>query len=261
MKKVFLGSTGMEVSQIGLGTVKFGRNQDVKYPKEFIIPNDAEVSALISCARDLGINLLDTAPAYGNSEERLGKLLQGQRHEWVLCTKAGENFIDGKSFYDFSRDAIRASVENSLKKLKTDFLDIVLIHSNGDDQKIIEKDRALETLAELKKQGLIRAFGMSTKTVDGGLLAVDQSDVVMVTYNLFERNELPVIQHAKKQKKGVFIKKAFASGHVQSPAEALQFVLSEPGVSSVIVGTINAAHLKELPVIASASARSNPGCI
>ena len=74
-----LGNTGMEISALGFGTVKLGRNEGVKYPQGFSIPDDRSASALIAYAQELGINLIDTAPAYGNSEERLGKLLAGQR--------------------------------------------------------------------------------------------------------------------------------------------------------------------------------------
>src|SRR5690606_24883839 len=81
-----LGSTGLTVSPLGLGTVKIGRNQGVKYPSGFELPTDQQVRGLLAQARDLGINLLDTAPAYGLSEQRLGPLLQGQRQEWVLCS-------------------------------------------------------------------------------------------------------------------------------------------------------------------------------
>ena len=88
-----LGSTGFDVSPLGLGTVKLGRDQGVKYPNGFTIPDDAQALALLNQARDLGINLLDTAPAYGISEERLGHLLQGQRDEWVIVSKVGEEFV------------------------------------------------------------------------------------------------------------------------------------------------------------------------
>ena len=65
-----LGKTGMEVSILGLGSVKLGRNQGLKYPQSFKIPDDKEAGALIALAKDSGINLIDTAPAYGNSEQR-----------------------------------------------------------------------------------------------------------------------------------------------------------------------------------------------
>src|SRR5690606_39506858 len=74
-----LGNTGLQASPLGLGTVKIGRNQGVKYPSGFDLPDDGQVRDLLALARGLGINLLDTAPAYGTSEERLGPLPQGRR--------------------------------------------------------------------------------------------------------------------------------------------------------------------------------------
>ena len=70
-----LGATGLEVSRLALGTVKFGRNEGVRYPQPFELPSDAQLDTLIGCAAELGVNLLDTAPAYGHSETRLGRLL------------------------------------------------------------------------------------------------------------------------------------------------------------------------------------------
>ena len=250
MPKIALGSSGLLVSRIGLGTVKFGRNQGVKYPEQFELPTDRDIQALLFSAEALGINLLDTAPAYGTSEERLGKLLTNKRHDWIICTKVGETFVDGKSHFDFSATAIQESVERSLQRLKTDYLDIVLVHSNGEGVRLIEELAVFETLKSFKKNGVIRAFGMSTKTIEGGMLAVDHSDVVMVTYNLLQTEEQPVIAYAEHKQKGVLIKKAFASGHLEKisakdPVEAsMNFIFAEKGVSSVIVGTLNKAHLE-----------------
>ena len=89
MDKINLGNTGINVSRLGLGTVKFGRNKGVKYPKGFELPSDKECAALLELSQELGINMLDTAPAYGTSEERLGKVLTGQRDRWVIVGKAG----------------------------------------------------------------------------------------------------------------------------------------------------------------------------
>lgn len=97
-----LGSTGFQVSPLGLGTVKLGRDQGVKYPNGFTIPDDAQALALLQQARELGINLIDTAPAYGIGEQRLGPLLRGQRDEWVIVSKTGEEFEQGRSHFDFS---------------------------------------------------------------------------------------------------------------------------------------------------------------
>lgn len=244
-----LGSTGIQVSPLGLGTVKFGRNTQVKYPRGFALPDDRAVRELLAVARDAGINLLDTAPAYGNAEERLGVLLE-RPDDWVIVGKVGERFEDGHSSFDFSAAATRASVERSLRRLRRDALDVLLVHSDGDDRRIIEHEPVLEELARLKQQGLIRAYGMSTKTVDGGLWVVEHCDVVMATYNPVDTAELPVIEAAARLRKGVLVKKGLQSGHADTAAggtgveAALRFVLAQAGVSSVIVGTINPAHLR-----------------
>jgi aryl-alcohol dehydrogenase-like predicted oxidoreductase len=246
-----LGQTGMQVSALGLGTVKIGRNTGVKYPggEGFALPDDAAVLALLATARELGINLLDTAPAYGSSEERLGRLM-GRRDDWVLCSKTGEIFEDGQSRYDYSAAHTRASIEASLHRLRAGHLDLVLIHSDGDDERILTQTPVVETLCALREQGKVRALGMSTKTVAGGLRAVRELDVVMVTHNLAYQGELAVLEAARAAGKGVFIKKGLNSGHLalapgaDPVAEALRFVFATPAVSSVIVGTLNPAHLR-----------------
>ncbi len=241
-----LGDTGIMVSPLGLGTVKLGRNQQVKYPQPFEIPDDKAVIDLLSLARELGINLLDTAPAYGNSEERLGQLLPGSRDEWVIVSKVGEFFEGGKSHFDFSYDTTIRTVEQSLRNLKTDYLDAVLIHSDGDDYRVLKQEGVLDALRTLKEKGLIRAHGMSTKTLVGGLLAVVDTDIVMVTCNLAYQEELPVVRAADFRSRGVLIKKALQSGHVEAGdvEKTMRFIFAQPGVSGAIVGTINPIHLK-----------------
>jgi len=239
-----LGSTGMRVSPLGLGTVKIGRDQQVKYPTGFTIPDDDTVRALFDLAWELGINVLDTAPAYGNSEERLGKLLP-RKNDWIVVGKVGEIFENGESSFDFSAEYTRMSVERSLKRLGRDYIDMVLVHSDGNDMRIIREEAVCDTLQQLKREGLIRAVGMSTKTVEGGIWCVEHMDVVMASYNTAYTDELPVLQRAAELNKGVLIKKGLQSGHAQSVEEALRFVFAQPAVHSVIVGTINPAHLRD----------------
>ncbi len=258
-----LGSTGINVSCLGLGTVKFGRNQDVKYPQGFTLPEDTEIEHLLGQARDLGINLLDTAPAYGSSEQRLGRLLR-EREKWVIATKVGEQFLSGKSVFDFNADQVQLSIERSLRNLATDYLDLVLIHSDGNDLAILESSDCLETLLKLKDKGLLRAIGMSTKTVEGGIRAAELSDAVMVTYNPGHREEESVIDKAAELGKGVLIKKALNSGHLSaggshSAADDLAFSLNKQGVSSVIVGTINPGHLQANAEAALAAGEKSQG--
>jgi aryl-alcohol dehydrogenase-like predicted oxidoreductase len=256
-----LGSTGIRVSPLGLGTVKIGRNRQVKYPRAFELPDDGQVRELLALARDLGINLIDTAPAYGCSEERLGRLLPGPRDAWVIVSKVGESFVDGESRFDFSAAGTRRSVERSLRRLGTDYLDAVLIHSDGDDLRILEREPVLETLIDLKREGLIRAHGMSSKTLAGGLRVVELCDLVMAGLNLEYRDELPVLAAARAAGKGVLIKKGLQSGHAAAgggvPA-ALGYIFAQPGVSSVIVGTIDAGHLRQ-NVDAARAALRGPG--
>lgn len=244
-----LGSTGLLVSPLGLGTVKLGRDQGVKYPNGFQIPDDDAARMLLRQARELGINLIDTAPAYGMSEERLGPLLRGQRQDWVIVSKVGEEFDNGVSRHDFSAAHTRLSIERSLKRLETDFIDLVLVHSDGNDLHILNDCEVYQTLAELKQEGKIRGFGFSGKTVEGGVKALEQGDCAMVTYNLNEQAEKTVIDYAAAHGKGILVKKALASGHVclepgMDPIHAsFMLLFAQTGVASAIVGTINPLHL------------------
>lgn len=245
-----LGRTGLLVSPVGLGTVKFGRNENLKYPAPFDLPDDAQVAALLRGALDLGVNVLDTAPAYGTSEERIGALLPGRREDWILITKCGESFSHGRSTWDFSPEATVRSVENSLRRLRTDRLDVVLVHSDGRDREIVETLGTLDALADLKARGLIRASGMSTKSPEGGLAALGRCDVVMITLNLRERADAVVAEAAGKTGAGVLVKKALLSGRLEGAGEGdpvqrcLEYVLGFAGVHCAVIGTLNEDHLR-----------------
>lgn len=264
-----LGHTGLRVSVLGLGTVKLGRTRGLKYPDAQIaaeLPTEDAATELLGCAAELGVTLLDTAPAYGVTEERIGSLMAangwfGGRDRWVMCTKAGEEFDErpgtGVSRFDFTPGAIRASVERSLLRLRTDRIEIMLLHSDGRDEWIIRESGALEELRRLKSHGLVRAIGVSTKTLAGGLLAAETCDVVMVTHSPAHTDERAVIDAAAARGVGVLVKKGLASGHVPDPAGAIRFVLGTPGVSSMIVGTASPAHLRENVLAADQAVRGS----
>ncbi len=252
LPKTALGQTGIEVSRLGLGTVKFGRNQGVKYPKGFELPDMPFLANLLALAKDLGINMLDTAPAYGLSEERLGTLLAGQREDWVIVGKVGEEFEQGQSTHDFSKAHFKTSIERSLKRLGTDYIDVMLIHSDGSDMDILTQTDCVEALQELKAAGTLRAIGASTKTVDGGIETLKQMDVVMACYNPAYTDEKPVLDYAQAHGGGVLLKKALASGHLnqlgadRDPVKAaMQFAFNHSAAHSLILGTINPDHLKQ----------------
>lgn len=240
-----LGRSDIYLSPLGLGTVKFGRNTHVKYPQHFDIPDDSALESLIEIAGCLGINLVDTAPAYGDSEQRLGQMLKPNRQDWIICTKVGERYHQGKSSYEFSAQATGLSIESSLRKLGTDYLDIVLIHLPDEDKHILQNTDVVDELIRIQKRGDIRLIGASTKTVAGGLLAVDLLDLVMITYSPQDTSQSVVLEEASRRGKGVIIKKALGSGHATNIRENLQFVTGNRCVCSTIVGTINPDHLRQ----------------
>jgi aryl-alcohol dehydrogenase-like predicted oxidoreductase len=244
-----ISRTGIEVSRLGLGTVKWGRNQQVKYPA-FELPDDSTLHALLDIAESAGLNLLDTAPAYGIAEERLGKILAERRQSpFVVMTKTGEEFINGMSCFDFSVQHTESSVIRSLRRLRSEALDLVMVHCSANDLGVLDQTPVLENLQKLRDKGHIRAIGVSTMTVEGGLLAVEVSDAVMVPFSFGYQAHLPVIEKAHRLGKAVFIKRALYSGPAQDSQlplrEMLSPVIQTPGVTSVIAGTINPLHLKE----------------
>ena len=250
MVKRRLGRSNIEVSPIGFGAFKIGRNTGVKYSQAYDLPDDDAVASLIDGLLDLGINYIDTAPAYGLSEERIGAALPGRRGDLVLSTKVGETFENGRSTYDFSAAGIRESVQRSLQRLRTEMIDLVLIHSDGNDMRILAQTDAVPTLTALRDEGVIRAIGLSGKTVEGARAALSWSDVVMVEYNDRDRTHAGLIAEASERGVGVVVKKGLASGRL--PAEqSIRFVLGTAGVSSLVIGSLNLDHIKKNLAVAA----------
>ncbi len=251
-----LGNTGCSISALGFGSFKIGRNQQIKYDQPYDLPDDTTTENLLNSILDLGINHIDTAPAYGISEERIGQFLSHRRSEFLLSTKIGETFENGQSTYDFSRSSLQSSIERSLKRLKTNVLDIVLIHSNGNDEEILTQTDAVEVLQSCQQAGQIRWIGLSGKTPAGATSALAWADVLMVEYHLEDQSHAELIQMAAQQGCGVIVKKGLASGHLPAE-EAISFVLGNPGVSNLVVGGLNLNHMQTNWRTAS-SVKTNP---
>ena len=130
-------------------------------------------------------------------------------------------------------------------------LDIALVHSDGRDLDIIHREGTLEALAEMKRAGLVRAIGMSVKSVEGGLAAAPQCDVLMVTLNTGEPEGTAVLESCADLGRGVLVKKALAGGHA-APGQGLALALGQRGCSAVLVGTISPEHLRENVEVARA---------
>ena len=233
-----------ELSPIGLGTFKIGRNYGTKYPSAYDLPDMREVDNLLNGILDMGINYIDTAPAYGLSEERIGLSIAHRRREYLISTKVGETFQGGSSTYDFSDDAVRMSVQRSLRRLRTDVLDWVFIHSNGDDLAILEQTDVVETLLALRDQGCIREIGLSGYTDAGFRAALDICGPSMVAYNQEDRSLEPILAEAAERGVPVVVKKGLASGKLK-PDEAIRFILSNPAVTSLLIGTLDLNHMRE----------------
>ncbi|MDR0583186.1 MAG: aldo/keto reductase [Treponema sp.] len=178
MKYRKFGNSGIDVSVLGLGTWPLGNDF-------FGEVDESAGIAVIQKALDIGINLIDTSPAYGQayeSEFTVGKALKGRRDKAVISTKCGVHRVLGTGNYAISGgytrclapDAVSAELENSLKRLGTDYIDIYFIHwpdlNNGNDG-------ALELLAKWKKEGKIRAGAVSNFSVEQIKNAIDKGGI------------------------------------------------------------------------------------
>ncbi len=147
-----LGNTGVSVSILGFGASPLG---DV-----FTVTDPVEGKRAVHAAIDNGINFFDVSPYYGLTlaEERLGKALEGERHKVVLATKCGRY---GATSFDFSRRRILASIDESLVRLRTDYVDLLQAHDVefGDEQQIVEE--TIPALREIQQQGKTRFIGIS----------------------------------------------------------------------------------------------------
>ena len=237
-------SEKLDISRLSLGTVKFGRNQKIKYPTSFTLPSDREIEILLEKAIDLGINALDTAPAYGFAERRIGQALGANSKNWIIGTKVGEYFEDGASTFDFSHKSTLQSLERSLSNLQRTTLDYVLLHSDGDDINCLQSE-AQQALFEYKRMGVVRQIGISCKTKSGAMRAIDMGlDIIMVELNLNTQENLEICQLASDSNVKVLVKKGLSSGYANVKT-SLNWLAQQNSISSIVLGTISCEHLTD----------------
>ena len=252
------GKTGLMVSILGLGAMQIGD------------PNleEAEVASLLNAALDAGITLIDTAPSYGCSEERIGRHLASRREDFVLSTKLGYG-IDGCE--DWSGPCITAGVEQALRMLHTDRIDIAHLHSCP--RATLERGDVIDALEKARHDGKVcaiaysgdgddLAYAVATGRFDGFMASLnicDQRVIDDVLPNITSRgfiakrpaanhpwryNERPVGDYCEEY--WLRWRAMVLSNHGHDSGEvAIRFAISPPQVSSAIIGTASMEHLKQ----------------
>jgi|SRR5690348_2398743 aryl-alcohol dehydrogenase-like predicted oxidoreductase len=273
-----LGRTGADVTILGYGAMELRglpRGPEI---------TDEDAGRLLNQVLDGGINLIDTSPDYGRSEELIGTYLGHRRDEYFLASKCGcliEIPTDAPPPYphDYSPKNVRADVEQSLRRLRTDHLDLVQVHMSP-SQATLEENQTVETLKELQAEGKLRFIGMSGILPNlPDHLAMNVFDAFQIPYSAVQRDHEQLITDAAAKGAGTLIRGGAARGAAseeknwtvgpltQQPgvgqrnwetsgiadliSEAgidrqefiLRFTLSHPGLSTTIVGTANPAHL------------------
>jgi aryl-alcohol dehydrogenase-like predicted oxidoreductase len=195
-----LGTSGLVVGEIGLGTAALGRES---------LP-DHEAEYAIATALDQQVSLLDTAPTYGRALLRMGRALKGRRRQAQICLKAGYE-SDGRR--DYGPQALTASLESSLKLLGTDNADILLLHNPGADV-LNASHPAWEALGKLKAAGKIRAFGVSLSFPEEAKVALDKTpaQVLELPYNVFFQENAVVFAPAAAKGVGLLVNRPLDSG-------------------------------------------------
>ncbi len=232
------------ISPVGFGAFKIGRNVAAKYAAAYDLPDLPAVEKLLHGILDLGVTYIDTAPAYGLSEERIGQTLAHRRREFVLSTKVGEFFENGISRYDFSPTSVRQSVEQSLRRLRTDAVDLLFVHSSRDDVRVLQQTDLVDTMISLRAAGLTRGIGFSGYTLEAFRAALPWTDSIMVEYHSDDLTLAPVIAEAAARNVAVIVKKGLATGRIPA-TQSIPFVLRNPAVTTVVVGSLSLDHMRE----------------
>lgn len=273
-----LGRTKLCVSAIALGTVELGLDYGIQAPGHFGRPEEQDAATLIDNALGAGINLLDTARAYGESEAILGRLLKQRRKQIILATKANAHLPDGSvpSGVALQR-ALLTQLDESLRLLQTDYVDIWQIH-NVDAQVLAEEETLTATFAEAKQAGKIRWAGGSFygAALPEQALHTDLFDVLQVTYSVLDQRIADrVLPLAQQKDIGILVRSVLLKGALTERADhlpdhlaalrkcsqhfrhlvqkyapdftpaqaALAFALANPQIQSALVGMRSAEEL------------------
>jgi aryl-alcohol dehydrogenase-like predicted oxidoreductase len=236
-----LGATGVTVPLVGYGTAPLGKPD---------VSRDHAVRCL-NQAIDRGITYLDTSPDYG-SEPHLGEVLRTRRHEVFLATKVNRR----------SKDGVREELEDSLKKLQTDHVDLIQIHAVNawaDLEQALAPDGPLAALEQARSEGLVRFIGITGHArpdILGHALTQYPFDTVLVALGIVDRlitgPEQFLLPRARERSTGVIAMKVLGHGNVENRELALRYSLGLSGVSLAIVGLDKPQHIDEIVDLAAA---------
>jgi aryl-alcohol dehydrogenase-like predicted oxidoreductase len=283
-----LGRTNLEVSALSLGTVELGTDYGIRQPGQPGRPDRAESIRLLEYAADRGINLFDTAPAYGDSEKLLGEAL-GRRNDCHFATKVSMLEKEGKPLSGKPlRKAVSDSLEASLRTLRRDFIDIVQIHNATVET--IERGEITEALLKARDAGKIRFLGASVYGEEAALAVIKAGDfdTIQLAYNLLDQRMAgEVFPAACEANIGVICRSALLKGALTErarwlpeelaplreqvtravnslagsweklPQIALRFCLSSSHISTVLVGASSRQELDAAIEAAAAGPLSN----
>ena len=272
MQTVDFGKTGYTVSRLGAGLAEIGSELDF---------DDVEqAGTVLNNALDLGINFLDTAACYGISEELIGRTVANRRDEYVLVTKAGHARGDGLNGSDWTYETVRDSIDRSLRRLNTDYVDLVQLHSCGIPD--LEKGDIIRALEDARDAGKTRMIGYSGDNeaahwaVDSGKFATLQTSFNVVEQRAYSSG---LLEKCAEKGIGVIVKRPIAgatwgmakagmdssrrgydntylqrcrdvqaSGDVPGEPEdpiiaAMGFTLAHPEIHVAIIGTKSPRHM------------------
>lgn len=201
MERGSFGNTELKVTPLGLGTAEIGIS-DV---------SDECASEVLHGVLDLGVNVIDTAACYGDSEEKIGRAIADRRDEYVLITKCGHK-LDDLSGEAWSGDLVRASVERSLRRLQTDHLDVVLLHSCSAEE--LDNPEMLDALQSCKASGKTRYIGYSGDGDDADkAVGMDLFDALECSLNIVDQQAMDrYLPAAERKGLGVILKRPVANG-------------------------------------------------
>ncbi|MFT7643108.1 MAG: aryl-alcohol dehydrogenase-like predicted oxidoreductase, partial [Pirellulaceae bacterium] len=268
MIKKTLGRTGLEVSQLGYGSM------GIRGPHTWGVRVVTEEGAekILNAVLDSGINFIDTAPDYGISEQRIGDYLSFRRHEFYLATKCGCAYTQHDDHIEIAHqwkpDVVQRNIEASLQRMKTDYVDLLQFH--GGDAESLQQAGLIDLLVRYREEGIIRHIGTSSSLPNlPDLINLNVFDTFQIPYSCLAPQHHDLITAAAESGAGIIIRGGVAQGgpdaEIQRPALndvwstaqldellppgtrraefILRYTLSHPHCHTTIVGTCNYDHL------------------